>query len=77
MLYKQLKECKIMENWFNSLSIIELRKWIKTFENSNLNMFLENQPTEDDILKAKEILNKKKQKLKRSLNSQTSIWFPN
>lgn len=66
-----------MENWFNSLSIIELRKWIKTFENSNLNMFLENQPTEDDILKAKEILNKKKQKLKRSLNSQTSIWFPN
>ena len=66
-----------MENWFNSLSIIELRKWIKTFENSNLNMFLENQPTEDDILKAKEILNKKKQKLKRSLNSQASIWFPN
>lgn len=66
-----------MENWFNSLSIIELRKWIKNFENSNLNMFLENQPTEDDILKAKEILNKKKQKLKRSLNSQTSIWFPN
>jgi len=66
-----------MENWFNSLSIIELKKWIKNFENSNLNMFLENQPTEDDILKAKEILNKKKQKLKRSLNSQTSIWFPN
>jgi len=66
-----------MENWFNSLSIIELRKWIKNFENSSLNMFLENQPTEDDILKAKEILNKKKQKLKRSLNSQTSIWFPN
>ena len=49
-----------MENWFNSLSIKELRTWIKNFENSNLGMFLDNQPTEKDILKAKEILNEKR-----------------
>ena len=51
-----------MEKWFNSLSIKELRTWIKNFENSYLGMFLDNQPSEEDILKAKEIL---KSKLKK------------
>ena len=49
-----------MENWFNSLSIKELRTWIKNFENSHLGMFLDNQPTEKEILKGKEILNEKR-----------------
>ena len=63
-----------MENWFNSLSIIKLRKWIK--ENEDLRFFASDLQIENIDL-AKEILNKKKQKLKRSLNNQTSIWFPN
>ena len=66
-----------METWFNTLSIKELRIWIKNFENSNLGMFLDNQPSEEDIFKAKEILKKKKNKLKRQLNNETKIWFPN
>jgi len=65
-----------MENWFNSLSIKELRAWIKNFENSNLGMFLDNQPTEKDILKAKEILKKKNKRLKRQLNNGTQLWYP-
>ena len=49
----------IMNNWLNSLSVKELRTWIKNFENSYLGMFLDNQPSEEDILKAKEILKSK------------------
>ena len=64
-----------MEKWFNSLSIKELNTWIKNFENSSI--FLGNQPSNEDIAKAKEILKKKKNKLKRQLNNETKIWFPN
>ena len=66
-----------MEKWFNSLSIKELNTWIKNFENSYLTMFLDNQPSDEDIAKAKEILKKKKNKLKRQLNNGTQLWFPN
>tara|TARA_B100001939_G_C16749024_1_gene533090 strand:+ start:423 stop:572 length:150 start_codon:yes stop_codon:yes gene_type:complete len=49
-----------MEKWFNSLSVKELRTWIKNFENSSI--FLGNQPSDEDIAKAKEILKSKQKK---------------
>ena len=63
-----------MEKWFNSLSIRELRTWIKNFENCSI--FLGNQPSDEDIAKAKEILKKKNKRLKRQLNNGTQLWYP-
>ena len=49
-----------MEKWFKTLSIKELLTWIKNFDNSTLNQFLDNQPTSEDIKTAKRILKNKK-----------------
>ena len=64
-----------MENWFKTLSIKELSTWIKNFDNSTLNQFLANQPTEDDIRVAKKILKNKRAYFKAVLNSDTHISF--
>ena len=42
-----------MEKWFKTLSIKELSTWVKNFDNSTLNQFLDNQPTSEDIKTAK------------------------
>ena len=49
-----------MEKWFKTLSIKELSTWVKNFDNSTLNQFLDNQPTEEDIKTAKKILKNKR-----------------
>ena len=51
-----------MEKWFKTLSIKELSTWIKNFDNSTHNQFLDNQPSEEDIKTAK----KRKTQAKRS-----------
>jgi hypothetical protein len=69
-----------MEKWFKTLSIKELSTWIKNFDNSTpinegLNMFLDNQPSNEDIMEAKKILKNKKAYLKRQIMEDTHISF--
>ena len=48
-----------MEQFFKSLSIKELSKWIKNFNSNNLlNQFIDNAPSEEDIKLAKKIIKK-------------------
>jgi hypothetical protein len=45
-----------MEQFFKSLSIKELSKWIKNFDSNDLlNQFIDNAPSEEDIELAKKI----------------------
>lgn len=76
-IYKKLtkERVKIMDKWFKSLSIKELSTWIKNFDNSTLNQFLDNQPTDEDIKTAKKILKNKKAYFKAVLNNDTHISF--
>lgn len=48
-----------MEEWFKTLTIKELSTWVKNFDNSTLNQFLDNQPNEKDLKTAKRILKNK------------------
>ena len=48
-----MKGSKKMESWFKTLTIKELSTWIKSFDNSTLGYFLDNQPSELDIKAAK------------------------
>ena len=64
-----------MEKWFKTLSIRELSTWVKNFDNSTLNQFLDNQPTEEDIKTAKKILKNKRAYLKRQIMEDTHISF--
>ena len=64
-----------MEKWFKTLSIKELSTWIKNVDNSTLNMFLDNQPSNEDIMVAKKILKNKKAYLKRQIMEDTHISF--
>ena len=61
-----------MEQFFKSLSIKELSKWIKNFNSNNLlNQFIDNAPSEEDIKLAK---NKKKY-LFAQINKDSYISF--
>ena len=64
-----------MEKWFKTLSIKELSTWIKNFDNSMLNQFLANQPSDDDIKAAKKILKNKRAYFKAQLNKDSYISF--
>ena len=64
-----------MESWFKTLTIKELSTWIKNFDNSTLNQFLANQPSNDDIKAAKKILKNKRAYFKAQLNKDTHISF--
>tara|TARA_R100000963_G_scaffold23504_1_gene16252 strand:- start:337 stop:531 length:195 start_codon:yes stop_codon:yes gene_type:complete len=64
-----------MEKWFKTLSIKELSTWVKNFDNSSLNQFLDNQPTDEDINIAKKILKNKRSYLKAQINKDTYISF--
>ena len=64
-----------MEKWFKTLTIKELSTWIKNFDNSSLNQFLNNQPTDEDIITAKKILKNKRAYFKAQLNKDTYISF--
>ena len=64
-----------MEKWFKTLSIKELSTWIKNFDNSTLNQFLDNQPTSEDMKAAKRILKNKKAYFKQQLMKDTHISF--
>ena len=64
-----------MESWFKTLTIKELSTWIKNFDNSTLNQFLANQPSENDIKAAKKILKNKRAYFKAQLNKDTHISF--
>ena len=64
-----------MEKWFKTLSIKELSTWIKNFDNSTLNQFLDNQPTSEDIKTAKRILKNKQAYFKQQLMKDTHISF--
>ena len=64
-----------MEKWFKTLSIKELSTWIKNFDNSTLNQFLDNQPSEEDLKMAKKILKNKRAYLKRQIMEDTHISF--
>ena len=64
-----------MEKWFKTLSIKELSTWVKNFDNSTLNQFLDNQPTSEDIKTAKRILKNKKAYFKQQLMKDTYISF--
>jgi len=64
-----------MEKWFKTLSIKELSTWVKNFDNSTFNMFLDNQPSNQDIMVAKKILKNKKAYLKRQIMEDTHISF--
>ena len=52
-----------------------MEKWFKNFDNSTLNKFLDNQPTEEDIKTAKKILKNKRAYLKRQIMEDTHISF--
>ena len=52
-----------MEKWFKSLTVKQLSTWLSNFEHSNLSLFLNNQPTDNDINLAKIILKEKRKKL--------------
>tara|TARA_Y100000592_G_scaffold37129_1_gene58767 strand:+ start:259 stop:453 length:195 start_codon:yes stop_codon:yes gene_type:complete len=64
-----------MEKWFKTLTIKELSTWIKNFDNSSLNQFLNNQPTDEDIITAKKILKNKRAYFKAQLNKDSYISF--
>ena len=64
-----------MEKWFKTLSIKDLSTWIKNFDNSTLNQLLDNQPSEEDLKKAKKILKNKRAYLKRQIMEDTQISF--
>jgi len=64
-----------MEKWFKTLKIKELSTWVKNFDNSTLNQFLDNQPTDEDIKTAKKILKNKRAYLKRQIMEDTHISF--
>ena len=64
-----------MEKWFKTLSIKELSTWVKNFDNSTLNQFLDNQPSEEDLKMAKKILKNKRAYLKRQIMQDTHISF--
>lgn len=64
-----------MEKWFKTLSIKELSTWVKNFDNSTLNQFLDNQPTSEDIKTAKRILKNKRSYLKKQIMADTHISF--
>ncbi len=64
-----------MEKWFKTLSIKDLSTWIKNFDNSTLNQLLDNQPSEEDLKKAKKILKNKRAYLKRQIMEDTHISF--
>ena len=64
-----------MEKGFKTLSIKELSTWVKNFDNSTLNQFLDNQPTSEDIKTAKRILKNKKAYFKQQLMKDTHISF--
>ena len=64
-----------MEQWFKSLTIKELSTWIKNFDNSSLNQFLNNGPTDEDIITARKILKNKRSYFKAQLNKDTYISF--
>ena len=64
-----------MEKWFKTLKIKELSTWVKNFDNSTLNQFLDNQPTNEDIKTAKKILKNKRAYLKRQIMEDTHISF--
>ena len=49
--------------------------WIKNFDGSILNQFLDNQPTEEDIKTAKRILKNKRSYLKKQIMADTHISF--
>ena len=49
-----------MRNWFKSLSIKELKTWIENFSNHKLlRSFLDNQPSDQDLEEAKQVLQDK------------------
>jgi hypothetical protein len=53
-----------MEQFFKSLSIKELSKWLKNFDSNDLlNQFIDNAPSKEDIELAKKILKNKKKYL--------------
>jgi len=52
-----------------------LSTWVKNFDNSTLNQFLDNQPTSEDIKTAKRILKNKKAYFKQQLMKDTHISF--
>lgn len=49
-----------MRNWFKSLSIEELKIWIENFSSHKLlRSFLDNQPSDQDLEEAKQVLQDK------------------
>ena len=49
-----------MKNWFKSLSIKELKTWIENFSSHKLlRSFLDNQPSDQDLEEAKQVLQDK------------------
>jgi hypothetical protein len=64
-----------MEKWFKTLTIKELSTWIKNFDNSTLHHFLNNVPSDEDIITAKKILKNKRAYFKAQLNKDTYISF--
>ena len=65
-----------MEQFFKSLSIKELSKWLKNFDSNDLlNQFIDNAPSEQDIELAKKILKNKKKYLLAQINKDSYISF--
>ena len=65
-----------MEQFFKSLSIKELSKWLKNFDSNDLlNQFIDNAPSEEDIKLAKKILKNKKKYLLAQINNDSYISF--
>ena len=65
-----------MEQFFKSLSIKELSKWIKNFNSNDLlNQFIDNAPSKEDIELAKKILKNKKKYLLAQINKDSYISF--
>jgi hypothetical protein len=65
-----------MEQFFKSLSIKELSKWIKNFDSNDLlNQFIDNAPSKEDIELAKKILKNKKKYLLAQINKDSYISF--
>ena len=65
-----------MEQFFKSLSIKELSKWIKNFNSNDLlNQFIDNAPSKEDIELAKKILKNKKKYLLAKINKDSYISF--
>jgi hypothetical protein len=65
-----------MEQFFKSLSIKELSKWLKNFDSNDLlNQFIDNAPSKEDIELAKKILKNKKKYLLAQINKDSYISF--